>query len=141
MNIFLVDVRSKLIFWFTCKERKLLKCYSFSSRKKDSHCYSCITCSLPCQQRLHFHCVSYRATLICYARLMQDSHNALNRSRREKNPGFFNLFVHISGRIWMVVSGGYFLHDSSHSKNVASAFRVLAVILLAQKQWHTKVKY
>ena len=33
---------------------------------------------------------------------------------------FLNLFVQISGRIWTVISRGYFLHDSSHSKNVTS---------------------
>ena len=54
---------------------------------------------------------------------MQDSRNALNRSRTGKNPF---LFVQISGQIWTVVSRGYFLHDSSHSENVASARRVLA---------------
>ena len=54
---------------------------------------------------------------------MQDSHNALNWSRTGKNPF---LFVQISGRIWTVVGRGYFLHDSSHSENVASARRVLA---------------
>ena len=54
---------------------------------------------------------------------MQDSRNALNRSRTGKNQIFF---VQISGRIWTVVSRGYFLHDSSHSENVASARRVLA---------------
>ena len=51
------------------------------------------------------------------------SRNALNRSRTEKNPF---LFVQISGQIWTVVSRGYFLHDSSHGENVASARRVLA---------------
>ena len=37
-------------------------------------------------------------TLMCYTRLMQDSHNALNRSTRGKNP-FFSLFIQISGQI------------------------------------------
>ena len=50
----------------------------------------------------------------------QDSHNALNR----KKPGFFYLFVQISGRIWTVVGRGYFSHDSSHSENIAPARKV-----------------
>ena len=60
---------------------------------------------------------------------MQDSHNALNRSRTEKKTCFFNLLVQTSGRIWTVVGRGYFLHDSSHSKNVASARRVFVIYL------------
>ena len=202
VNIFLVDVRSKLIFWFTCKERKLLHCYSFSLRKKDNYCYSCITCSLPdckCYSRGYifavwavgwkvasannhsiFYCACVKfvtrfarkidcqvccqmvplpttiqfsivhawnssrdsqeklivrsvvkwckfcknkkivTTLICCARLTQDSCNALNWSRMGKTTGFFNLFIHISGWIWMVVGRGYFSHDSSHSENVTS---------------------
>ena len=53
----------------------------------------------------------------------QDSRKALNQWRTGKNL-FFNLFVQISGQIWTVVSRGYFLHESSHSENVASARRV-----------------
>ena len=68
-------------------------------------------------------------TLICWARLTQDSCNALNQSRTEKKPGFFNLFVQISGQIWTVVSRGYFSHDSSNSENVASAHRVTFAML------------
>ena len=45
--------------------------------------------------------------------------------KKEKKPFFFNLLVQISGRIWTVVGSGYFLLDSSHSENVASAHRVL----------------
>ena len=53
----------------------------------------------------------------------QDSRNPLNRLRTGKKT-IFNLFVQISGRIWMVVGRGYFSHDSLHGKNVASARRV-----------------
>ena len=64
-------------------------------------------------------------TLICYARLTQCSKPVENR----KKTCFFNLLVQTSGRIWTVVGRGYFLHDSSHSKNVASARRVFVIYL------------
>ena len=53
----------------------------------------------------------------------QDSCNPLHRLKQEKNV-FLDLFVQISGQIWTVVGRGYFSHDSSRRKNVASARRV-----------------
>ena len=44
--------------------------------------------------------------------------------KNKKKPGFFNLFVQISGRIWTVVGRGYFSHAISYRENVASARRV-----------------
>ena len=55
-----------------------------------------------------------------HARLTQCSKLVRNRKKNH----FSNLFVQISGRIWTVVSKGYFSHASSHSENVASARRV-----------------
>ena len=60
-----------------------------------------------------------------HTRLMQCSKPVKNR----KKTGFFNLFIQISGRIWTVVSRGYFSHDSSNSENVASADRVTFAML------------
>ena len=44
--------------------------------------------------------------------------------KNKKKPVIFKLFIHISGRIWTVVSRGYFLHANSYRENVASASRV-----------------
>ena len=64
---------------------------------------------------------------------MQDSRNAVNRSRAGKTAVFFNLFAQISGRIWTVVSRAYFSNASSHSENVASARGVKLRLLLVNK--------
>ena len=61
-------------------------------------------------------------TLVCYARLTQDSCSKPVKNRKKP---VFNLFIQISGQIWMVITRGYFSHNSSHSKNVASARWVL----------------
>ena len=67
-------------------------------------------------------------TLICYARLTQCS----KLVKTGKSP-FFNLFVQISGRIWMVIGRCYFLHTSSFSENVASARKVPDLSLMKPK--------
>ena len=63
----------------------------------------------------------------------QDSHKTRaicsKPVKNRKKPGFFNLFVQISGWIWTVVSRGYFSHDSSNSESVASAYRVTFAML------------
>ena len=52
-------------------------------------------------------------TLICCARLTQDSRNALNLSRTEKKARFLNLFAQISGGICTVVGRGYLFFSLS----------------------------
>ena len=59
--------------------------------------------------------------LICYARLSQDSSDALNRSRTGKTRFLIYSSRLLSERIRTVVDKGYFPHDSSHSEDEASA--------------------
>ena len=53
-----------------------------------------------------------------------NTHAMLKTGREQEKACFLNLFVQITGRIWMVVGRDYFSHYSSHSENVASACKV-----------------
>ena len=74
-------------------------------------------------------------TLICYARLMQDSRNALNRSRTGKKLRFLKF---IRPHFWTDLNGCrqrlLFAWQLTQQNCNQSTFRVLAVIFLAQKQ-------
>ena len=58
--------------------------------------------------------------------LLCQTHTMLKTGQEQEKTRFFDLFVQISGRIWMVVGRGYFSHDSSRSENVESARRVVS---------------
>ena len=51
----------------------------------------------------------------------------LKTSQEQEKNLFLNFFVQFSGRIWTVIGKGYFSHDRSHSRNVASAHRVMVL--------------
>ena len=99
---------------------------------------------VPCEQRLYFRCVSWRAKsslcwqpfnfLSCMREIPHAIRSKINRqvccqmarvSREYKKLWQLWSATQISGRIWMVVDRGYFSHASSHSKNVATARSVL----------------